>query len=72
MARDKNIPIIGMGGISTWHDAVEFLLAGASAIAVGTALFVDPRTPIHICDGLTDYLAKRGMSSARNLIGQLR
>lgn len=72
VARDKNIPIIGMGGISTWHDAVEFLLAGASAIAVGTALFVDPRTPIHICDGLTDYLAKRGMSSVRDLIGQLR
>lgn len=72
VARDKNIPIIGMGGISTWRDAVEFLLAGATAVAVGTALFIDPRTPIHICEGLTDYLAKRNMTSARELIGKLQ
>jgi len=72
VACQANIPIIGMGGISDWRDAVEFLLAGATAIAVGTALFVDPRTPIHICDGLTKYLQNRGLSSVKELIGQLR
>lgn len=72
VARDAGIPVIGMGGISNWRDAVEFLLAGATAVAVGTALFVDARTPIQICDGLRDYLAGRGLSSVRDLIGQVR
>ncbi len=72
VARDANIPIIGMGGISDWRDAVEFLLAGATALAVGTALFVDPRVPIHICDGLTAYLQKRGLSTVKEIIGKLR
>ncbi len=72
VAREASIPIIGMGGISNWRDAVEFMLAGATAIAVGTALFVDPAAPIHICEGLTTYLQKRGLSSVKELIGQLR
>ncbi len=71
VARQAGIPIIGMGGISNWRDAVEFLLAGATAVAVGTALFIDPRTPIHICDGLSEYLKRRKLSSVRELIGQL-
>ncbi len=70
-ARERNIPIIGMGGIQTWQDAVEFLLAGASAIAVGTALFVDPATPIKIANGLSEYLAARGLSNVRELVGKL-
>ena len=56
VARDKGVSIIGMGGITDWRDAVEFLLAGATAVAIGTALFVDPQAPIHICDGLSAYL----------------
>ncbi len=72
VARDAGVPIIGMGGISDWRDAVEFMLAGASAIAVGTALFVDPRTPLYICKGLIDYLTKRGLTSVSSLIGQLK
>ncbi len=72
VARDANIPIIGMGGISDWRDAVEFFLAGATAIAVGTALFVDPRTPLAICEGLEKYLAARGLISIRDLIGKLQ
>ena len=70
-AREANVPIIGMGGIATWRDAVEFLLAGATAVAVGTALFIDPRSPLHVCDGLADYLTNRGLSSVRELIGRL-
>jgi dihydroorotate dehydrogenase (NAD+) catalytic subunit len=71
VARDAGVPIIGMGGISTWHDAVEFHLAGATALAVGTALFVDPTSPIRIIDGLRDYLTQRGLASVTELIGQL-
>lgn len=72
VAQEANIPIIGMGGISNWRDAVEFFLAGASAIAVGTALFVDPATPLHICDGLVEYLSKREIKSVRDIIGRLK
>jgi len=71
VARRANVPIIGMGGITDWRDAVEFLLAGATAIAVGTALFVDPCAPLHICEGLAQYLQRRGLSTVRDLIGRL-
>lgn len=71
VARDAGVPIIGMGGISDWRDAVEFFLAGATAIAVGTALFVDPRTPLRICDDLTTYLQRRGLTSVCDLVGKL-
>ncbi len=72
VARDARIPIIGMGGISDWRDAVEFFLAGATAVAIGTALFVDPRCPIRILEGLETYLRQRGLRSIREIIGQLR
>lgn len=72
VARDAGVPIIGMGGIFDWRDAVEFFLAGATAVAVGTALFVDPQTPIHICEGLEAYLKQRGLRSVRDLIGRLK
>lgn len=72
VARDADVPIIGMGGITDWQDAAEFLLAGATAVAVGTALFVDPCIPIQICDGLSAYLRRRGLSSVRELIGKLK
>jgi dihydroorotate dehydrogenase (NAD+) catalytic subunit len=72
VARDAGVPIIGMGGVQTWQDAVEFMLAGATAVGVGTALFVDPTTPIKIRDGLAAYLRQRGLASVRELIGRLR
>lgn len=72
VAREANIPIIGMGGIANWRDAVEFFLAGATAVAVGTALFVNPQSPIPICEGLREYLAKRSLKSVNDLIGQLK
>src|SRR6186713_1524473 len=58
IAKSTNTPIIGMGGIQYWQDAIEFTLAGASAVAIGTALFVDPATPNKIVTGLNEYLAK--------------
>ncbi len=69
VARDSGVPIIGLGGIRTWRDAAEFILAGATAVSVGTALYVDPTTPIRIIEGLTAYLARLGLRSIRELIG---
>lgn len=63
------IPIIGMGGISTWQDAVEFMLAGASAISIGTANFVNPSAPMDILAGLEDYCLQRGYDSVKDIIG---
>jgi len=66
-----NIPVIGIGGISTATDAIEFLLAGASAVEVGTANFINPRATEEILDGLCDYLAEHNMKSVQDLIGGL-
>jgi len=72
VARDAQVPIIGMGGIQYARDAVEFLLAGATALAVGTSLFVDPACILRIRDGISDYLRAHGHASAREIIGSLR
>ncbi|HUW82376.1 MAG TPA: dihydroorotate dehydrogenase [Phycisphaerae bacterium] len=72
VARDRRLPLIAMGGIQTWSDAVEFLLAGASALAIGTSLFIDPGTPQRIIEGLQAYLGRRNLKSVRQLIGQLK
>ncbi len=66
-----SIPVIGCGGIMTGEDAVEFLLAGASAVQVGTANFVDPGATVHVIDGIVEYCRISGISSARELIGAL-
>ncbi|MCG3125332.1 MAG: Dihydroorotate dehydrogenase B (NAD(+)), catalytic subunit [Phycisphaerae bacterium] len=72
VARAAGVPIIGMGGIQTWADAVEFVLAGATAVAVGTALFIDPAAPMAIADGLSEYVAQRGLDNVAALVGRLR
>jgi len=72
IARSSGTPIIGMGGVQFWQDAVEFVLAGASAVSIGTALFVDPATPNKICVGLNDYLAKVGVERLSDLVGTLQ
>jgi dihydroorotate dehydrogenase (NAD+) catalytic subunit len=71
VACDAGVPIIGMGGIQDTRDALEFLLAGASAVAVGTALFVDPATPTRIADGLAAYLDQRGLTHISELTGRM-
>jgi len=70
--RAVKIPIIGMGGITTGEDAVEFLLAGASAVAVGTAIFADPYAPLKVIDGIGDYLERHHLSGVADLIGGIR
>ena len=66
------IPIIGMGGIMTRDDAIEFFIAGASAVAVGTANFVNPRAPLDIIDGIREYLEQNGITSIGALVGSLQ
>jgi len=71
IAKSTGTPLIGMGGVQTWQDAVEFTLAGASAVAIGTALFVDPATPNKICEGLGGYLDKMKVGRLADLVGTL-
>ena len=72
VAKAAGVPIIGMGGIQYWQDAAEFLIAGATGLAVGTALFVDPATPVNVMTGLKDYLAKQGITDINDIIGTLK
>ena len=65
------IPIVGMGGIMTGEDAVEFFIAGASAVAVGTANFVNPRASLDVTDGIRAYLEDHGFDSVKELVGSL-
>jgi len=67
-----NIPIIGMGGIMKPEDALEFILAGASAVAIGTANFVDPQTPLKVIEGIREYLIKKRIDNFKGLIGSLK
>jgi len=71
-AKAVRIPVIGMGGIAAPRDAIEFLVAGASAVAVGTANFTDPGTAATVVAGIADYLVSHGMKSVRELTGSLR
>ena len=71
VARDHGIPIIGQGGITTAEDALEFIIAGASAVGIGTALFYDPLVCPRINAGIVEYLQRHQMSTVEQLIGTL-
>ena len=70
-AKAVDLPIIGMGGIMTAEDALEFILAGASAVAVGTANFVNPRATLDIIDAMETFLTREGIGSIKELVGQV-
>jgi dihydroorotate dehydrogenase (NAD+) catalytic subunit len=69
VAREAGVPIIGLGGVTNWRDAAEFILAGATAVGMGTALFIDPRAPLAVVDGLSAWVARQGCRSVTELIG---
>ena len=71
VANAVKVPIIGMGGVASANDAIEFILAGASAVAVGTANFTDPAITMKICDGINDYLNANGIDNVSDLVGKL-
>jgi dihydroorotate dehydrogenase (NAD+) catalytic subunit len=72
VCREHGVPIIGQGGVRTPEDALEFLIAGASAVGVGTALFYDPLICPKINAGIADYLRRHGLASVQQLTGSLR
>lgn len=72
VAQAVNVPVIGMGGIMTTADAIEFLLAGATAVQVGTAVFKDPFIPLNMLEELNAYLDRHGIQSVHDLIGGLQ
>jgi dihydroorotate dehydrogenase (NAD+) catalytic subunit len=72
VARPTKLPIIGMGGIAGWRDALEFILAGATAVQVGTALFSNPRVMQEIIEGLEEYCRRHGVERIADLVGALR
>lgn len=72
VAQTVNVPIIGIGGIMTTEDAIEFFLAGATAVAVGTANFINPTAMIDIIEGIERFLSERGLTDIRQLVGKVR
>ncbi len=71
-SRAVEIPVIGMGGIMCAEDAIEFLIAGASAVAVGTATFVDPKAALKVVAGIDAYLERKGFKSVAEIVGALK
>lgn len=72
VANAVKIPVVGLGGIMNGRDAVEFMLAGATAVQIGTANFIDPTTTIKVIDYIADFLQRHNMSSAKELIGAMQ
>ena len=70
-SKTVSVPILGMGGVTTGTDAVEFMLAGATAVAVGTANFMNPQATVDVIDGIIDYCEEQGVNDVNDLIGAL-
>ncbi len=71
VAKAVSIPVVGLGGIMNAHDAIEFLLAGASAVEIGTANFIDPAITVKVVHGINDWLDQHGCKSVMDIVGQL-
>lgn len=71
-AKAVKIPIIGMGGIQNAADAIEFMMAGATAVAVGTANFYEPQTALHVIDGIRQFMQRRGIKDVREIVGTVQ
>ncbi len=72
VAKDAGIPVVGVGGVMRWEDAAEFILAGASAVAMGTALFADPRSPLRVVRGLRRWVRAQGAQHISELVGKVQ
>ena len=71
VAHSVNIPVIGLGGIMTAEDALEFLMCGATAVEIGTANFIDPAVTIKVRDGINDWLDRHGVADVRDIVGAI-
>ena len=72
VASAVKIPVVGMGGISCWQDAIEMMLAGARAVQIGAALFTDPYTPVRVIEGMDAWLEENGVSDVNEIVGAVR
>jgi dihydroorotate dehydrogenase (NAD+) catalytic subunit len=72
VAKAVKIPVVGLGGIVNAHDAIEFFMAGASAIEIGTANFIDPAVSIKVKNGINDWLDAHGCKSLLEIVGSLK
>ena len=72
VAKPARVPIIGLGGVMDWRDAAELIVAGATAVGMGTALMVDPTTPRRVSQGLASWCARQGVASIGELVGSVR
>ncbi|KJU86672.1 dihydroorotate dehydrogenase [Candidatus Magnetobacterium bavaricum] len=64
-----SVPLIGMGGIMTAEDAIEFILAGAGAVAIGTANFANPQAALHVIDGIVQYMSRHNIADVNDIVG---
>lgn len=71
-AKAVSIPVIGMGGIASARDALEFIIAGASAVAVGSATFAEPETALNVIDGIEQYMSRHGIATVSEIVGTLK
>jgi len=72
VAQAVSVPVVGMGGIMSAEDAAEFMLTGATAVAIGTASFVDPCVTVRVAEGLQDLCAQRNIGRVADLVGRAR
>ena len=72
VANRVKVPVIGLGGIEKWQDAIEMMMAGASAIQIGAALFYDPYAPIKIVEGMNSWLDRQGVKDVREIVGTVQ
>lgn len=72
VANAVRIPVVGMGGIAKWQDAVEMMLAGASAVQMGAAIFADPFAPLKVIEGIEQYLDENHIAHVSDLVGQVQ
>jgi dihydroorotate dehydrogenase (NAD+) catalytic subunit len=72
VVRAVNIPVIGMGGIMDYKDAIEFLMVGARAVEIGTANFVNPRVTVEVIEGIRDHCTEKGIKEIGEIVGSLR
>ena len=72
IAQTVKIPILGLGGIMTGEDAIEFMLAGATAVSIGSGNFADPETSIKVIDGIEEYMRKNNIEDIKSIIGDVK
>ena len=72
VANAVSIPVVGMGGVASGRDAIEMMMAGASAVQVGAAIFADPYAPLKIIEEMEQWLDQHGVSSVKEIIGQVQ